>query len=139
MICDRLKFIEYGSPEYLQAARLRYRLFYEEHGIEFESIFETSEKQSLHLVITSNIDLVLAYGRLDRKSVDQFQIYQMVVEPTYQRQGLGTAILKTLIAAATERGASIVLLNARVAMQFYEVFASSSTGVPHIRMQKRIF
>lgn len=72
----------------------------------------------------------------------------MVVEPEYQRQGLGTIILTTLIATASDRGASIIVLNARVAkVQFYkkhgfqsigEVFASTSTGVPHIKMQRKI-
>ena len=143
----QLKFVEYGSFEYQQAARLRYRLFYQEHGIQFESIFDPQEKQSLHLVIKADTDRILAYGRLDRKSCDEFQIYQMVVEPKYQRQGLGTLILTTLIATASDRGASIIVLNARVAkVQFYqehgfqsigEVFASASTGVPHIKMQKK--
>lgn len=144
----QLKFVEYGSSEYQKAARLRYRLFYQEHGIQFASIFDPQEKQSLHLVIKADTDWVLAYGRLDRKSFDEFQIYQMVVEPKYHRQGLGTTILQTLITIATNRGASIIVLNARVAkMQFYEkhgfqsigeVFASASTGVPHIKMQKKI-
>ena len=145
----QLKLVECGSSEYRQAARLRYRLFYREHGIQFESIFDPQEQQSLHLVIKANIgDRVLAYGRLDRKNFNEFQIYQMVVEPKYQRQGLGTIILQTLITIATDRGASLIVLNARVAkVQFYqkhgfqsigEVFASPSTGVPHIKMRKKI-
>jgi hypothetical protein len=72
----QLKFVKYGSSEYQQAARLRYRLFYQEHGIRFESIFDPQERQSLHLVIT-NTDRILAYGRLERKSVDEFQIYEL--------------------------------------------------------------
>ncbi|VEP18415.1 putative acyltransferase [Hyella patelloides LEGE 07179] len=145
----QLKFVEYGSPEYQQAAQLRYRLFYQEHCIKFESIFEPQEKQNLHLVITANPEhKVLAYGRLDRKSADLFQICQMVVEPKHQRQGLGKLILKELTKVAIQQGASLVVLNARVAkVQFYqkygfepigEVFASSSTGVPHIKMQQKI-
>jgi predicted GNAT family N-acyltransferase len=72
----------------------------------------------------------------------------MVVEPEYQRQGLGTLILETLIATASDRGASIIVLNARVVkVGFYqkhgfqsigEVFASPSTGLPHIKMRKKI-
>lgn len=74
----QLKFVEYGSSEYQKAARLRHRLFYQEHGIPFASIFDLSEKQSLHLVIKADIkDLVLGYGRLERKSVDEFQIYEL--------------------------------------------------------------
>ncbi len=145
----KLKFVEYGSPEYQQAAQLRYRLFYQEHCIRFESIFAPQEKQNLHLVITAKTEhQVLAYGRLDRKSSDEFQICQMVVEPKYQRQGLGTLILQALTKVATHQGAGLVVLNARVTkVQFYqrygfepigEVFASSSTGVPHIKMQKKI-
>ena len=145
----QLKFVEYGTLEYQQAAQVRYRLFYQEHGIPFESIFDPQEKQNLHLVITNKTQhQVLAYGRLDRKSSDEFQICQMVVEPEYQRQGLGTLILSQLTQVAINQGASLVILNARVTkVHFYqkygfetigEVFASSSTGVPHIKMQKKI-
>ena len=146
---NQLKFVEYYSPEYRQAARLRYRLFYQEHNIPYQSIFEPQEPQSQHLVITKQKKhQVLAYGRLDRKSFDKFQICQMVVEPEYQRQGLGTMILLKLTKVATNQGANLVVLNARVAkMQFYqrygfepigEMFPSSSTGVPHIKMQQKI-
>ena len=145
----QLKFVDYGSLEYQQATKLRYRLFYQKHNIPFESIFNLQEQQHLHLVITNKLqNKILAYGRLDRKSADEFQICQMVVEPEYQRQGLGTLILKTLTEVAINQGASLVTLNARVAkMKFYqrygfeimgEVFTSSSTGVPHIKMQKQI-
>ena len=145
----QLKFVEYGSPEYHQAARLRYRLFYQEHGIPFKSIFNPQEERDLHFVITvDRPNNVLAYGRLGQNSIDEFQIYQMVVEPEYQGQGLGKLILQVLIEAATNQGASRLVLNARVTkINFYqksgfesigEVFASSSTGVPHIKMQKDI-
>ena len=145
----QLKFIDRGSPEYHQAARLRYRLFYQEHGIPFESIFNPQEEQDLHLVIKNNPDdRVLAYGRLGQNSIDEFQIHQMVVEPEYQGQGLGRIILQTLIEAAINQGANRLVLNARIPkVKFYQksgfetigkVFASSSTGVPHIKMQKEI-
>jgi predicted GNAT family N-acyltransferase len=63
-------------------------------------------------------------------------------------QGLGMRILQALVEAATKRGASLLVLNARVTkMQIYqkfgfqtvdEVFGSPMTGVPHIKMQKEI-
>ncbi len=143
----QLKLIEYGSPEYQQAAQLRYRLFYQEHGISFAAIFDLEEQRDLHLAITANsTHRVLAYGRLAQTSRMQFQIYQMVVEPECQGQGLGKTILQALTEAAIQRGASLLTLDARVAkMQFYqklgfepvgEVFPSSRTGIPHIKMQK---
>ncbi len=144
-----LKFIEYGSNEYHQAAQLRYRLFYQDHNISLEAIANSQEEQDLHLVITTTQgNQVLAYGRLAQKSFNEFQIYQMVVEPGYQKQGLGKRILQTLIKTASARGGQLLSLNARVTkIKFYQkfgfepvggVFASSMTGVPHIRMQKAI-
>jgi hypothetical protein len=143
----QLKFIEYSSDEYRQAAQLRYQLFYQDHNIPFSAIVESQEKQDLHLVIaTHSTNCVLAYGRLGQNNAEEFQIYQMVVRPEYQGQGLGKRILQTLTELAINQGASCLVLNARVAkLQFYqkmgfepvgEVFASSMTGVPHIRMQK---
>jgi predicted GNAT family N-acyltransferase len=145
----QFKLIEYGSPEYQQAAHLRYRLFYQAHSIPFAAIFDLREQQDLHLAITEHsTQRVLAYGRLGQTSSNQFQIYQMVVEPECQGQGLGKTILQALTEAAIQRGASLLTLNARVAqMQFYqklgfqpvgEMFPSSMTGIPHIKMQKRI-
>lgn len=143
------KFIEYGSDEYYQAAQLRYRLFYQEHNIPFESIFEPQEKQDLHVAIIADPgNSVIAYGRLGQNSLQEFQIYQMVVMPEFQGQGLGMNILQTLAEVAVERGASLLTLNARTTkVQFYqkagfetvgEVFLSSTTGVPHIKMQKKL-
>ena len=144
-----LKLIEYGSNEYYQAAQIRYQLFYPEHNIPFESIFDHQEEKDLHLAITTTqTDRVLAYGRLSQNSCFEFQIHQMVVLPHYQRQGLGKRILQALINSASARGARLVVLNARVTKtQFYQkfgfepvgkVFASSTTGVAHIKMQKKI-
>jgi GNAT superfamily N-acetyltransferase len=90
----------------------------------------------------------LAYGRLSQKSINKFQIYQMAVEPKYQRIGLGKLILQALIEAAISQGARFLILNARVTqVPFYKksgfettgkVFPSLSTGVSHIKMRKVI-
>lgn len=146
----QLKFVEYGSPEYHQATQLRYRLFYQEHNIPLASILDSKEKRNRHLVITANPDnKVLAYGQLVQNSLEECQIHQMVVEPEYQGKGLGKLILQTLITKTIQQGASSLVLNARITkVGFYqkfgfktigEVFASLSTGVPHIKMQKDIF
>jgi predicted GNAT family N-acyltransferase len=147
---DQLKFIAYGSEEYNQAAQLRYRLFYQEHNIPFESIFDSQEEKYLHLAITAcPSNYLLAYGQLGQNRFKEFQIYQMVVEPKYQGLGLGMCLLQVLCESSIERGGSLIFLNARVEkMPFYqkfgfesvgEIFASSMTGVPHIKMQKVLF
>jgi predicted GNAT family N-acyltransferase len=72
----------------------------------------------------------------------------MVVIPKYQGHGLGMRILQALIEVAVEQGASLLTLNARTTkVLFYqkagfetigEVFASKTTAVPHIKMQKKL-
>jgi predicted GNAT family N-acyltransferase len=141
-----LKIIEYGSEAYCQAALLRYRLFYEEHGVPFEAIGDPLESHDLHVaVMDEGGDRVMAYGRLGQRG-DEWQIYQMVVEPEYQGLGLGRRILQALVDGAIERGASCLVLNARVTkVGFYErfgfevvgnVFVSAVTGVAHVQMRR---
>jgi predicted GNAT family N-acyltransferase len=145
---QRLKVIEYGSAEYHQAAQLRYQLFYREHHIPFASIFDPQEPADLHLgIIELTTNSVLAYGRLGRQSITKFKIHQMVVVPDYQRCGLGSRVLSALFEAAIDRGASLVMLNARLTqVPFYqkfgfhsvgEVFPSVVTKELHIQMQKQ--
>jgi predicted GNAT family N-acyltransferase len=141
--------IEFGSAQYLQAAWLRYRLFYQEHNIPFESINNDAEIQDIHVAVLNRIDdRVLAYGRLAQNNSLEFQIHQMVVQPEYQAKGFGSQILHSLVNLAREKGASTIVLNARVTrVDFYkkfgfrtmgDIFASASTGVPHIKMQRFI-
>lgn len=152
-----LRFIGINSSEYDQALRLRYQLFYQEHGIDLEAI-RTADRQAhnsptepphQHLALTDkDTGQVLAYGQLGQNGPDEFQVYQMVVDPKYQRQGLGRQILATLVDRAIAQGATHVVLHARVSkMQFYEksgfeptgdVFPSPQTRVPHIKMVRSI-
>ncbi len=68
----QLRVIEYDSPEYQQAAQLRYRLFYQAHNIPFAAIFDPQEPQDLHLAITDKTTrCVLAYGRLGQTANSQ--------------------------------------------------------------------
>jgi predicted GNAT family N-acyltransferase len=144
-----LRFIEYSSAEYHQATQLRYRLFYQHHDIPVEALFISQEQHDLHAVIVSPLhDSVLAYGRLGQNRDKEFQLYQLVVEPEWQGQGLGTQIVQALTEAAAQQGASLLVLNARVMQTgFYQqfgfepvgdVFLSPMTSIPHIKMQKHL-
>jgi predicted GNAT family N-acyltransferase len=153
-----LEFIEYDSEQYHQAALLRYQLFYAEHHIPFDAIFDPQEPQDLHLAAIEPITKqLLAYGRLSQNNPTKFKIYQMVVEPAYQGQGLGSIVLQGLMQAAiqavaqasiNEGGGHLVVLNARVAkVGFYqkqgfvvtgEIVKSLLTGELHYPMEKRI-
>ena len=143
-----LKFVGMDSAEYAQAAQLRHLLFYQEHDIALEAIASPQEKHYQHLALVNDRGQVLAYGQLGQNSRGEFQIYQMVVTPEHQRQGLGRQILETLVDRAIAQGAQRVVLHARVTkVPFYqrsgfvsigETFPSVQTGVPHIKMERSI-
>jgi predicted GNAT family N-acyltransferase len=144
-----IRRIEYRSPLYHQATQLRYQLFYQEHKIPFDAIFDETEPQDTHVAIVNCAnDHVIAYGRLAQNHAEESQIYQMVVDPAYQKQGFGTQLLEALTEIAQNRGSQRIVLQARVAKTgFYEklgftaigdVFASPTTGIPHVKMEKRL-
>jgi predicted GNAT family N-acyltransferase len=138
----QVKFIQPSDPEYRSMCNLRYRVFFEAHQLPFNILFDDQEASSLHAVIPHQLQVV-ACGRLTPSKTGIYQVSQMAVDPAWQRQGLGRAILLALIEQAVE--AHTLVLHARLAaVPFYqqfgfvptgEIFASTKTGVPHIEMQ----
>jgi predicted GNAT family N-acyltransferase len=140
-----IKQIELNSEIYQQACQLRYQLFYQPHGLSFDSVFNTQETESIHLG-TIEQNLLVAYGQLTQQNAQIYKIGQMVVHPHYQRQGLGKELLAELIAIAKQKNANKIVLDARIsAINFYQQLGfrkilgtehpSATTGVPHIYMQ----
>jgi predicted GNAT family N-acyltransferase len=140
-----IKQIELNSEEYQQACQLRYQLFYQPHGLSFDSVFNIQETESIHLAIIDH-NLLVAYGQLIQENERTFKIAQMVVHPNYQRQGLGKKLLAELIAISQQKHAHQIVLDARIyAINFYQQLGfkkilgtehpSVTTGVPHIYMQ----
>lgn len=143
-----IKQIELNSELYKQACQLRYQLFYQPHGLSFDSIFNSQETESIHLGII-NDKLLLAYGQLTQQTAQTYKIGQMVVHPNYQRQGLGKKLLAELIAIAQQKDANQIVLDARIsAVNFYQQLGfekilgtehpSAITGVPHIYMELKL-
>ena len=141
-----VKLIEHNSPEYHQACQLRYKLFFAEHNLPWNIVLDKNQASYYHAVIVE--DCVVAYGQLVPYPNRIYQICQMVVEPDYQNQNLGRKILSSLIQIAKDRGAIAITLNARLtAVGFYQKlgfktcgteFPSTTTGVPHIEMHKKL-
>lgn len=141
-----VKLIKYQSLEYQQACELRYRLFYNEHGLSWNAVIDSSDANCFHAAIILQSNLV-AYGQLSKCNQSNYQIKQMVVEPSYQKQGLGKQILLTLLNLAKQQGATEIALNARLsAVGFYQKigfktcgiqFPSSTTGVIHVPMKQK--
>jgi hypothetical protein len=143
-----IKQIELNSELYQQACQLRYQLFYQPHGLSFDSVFNSQETKSLHLGIIDH-DLLVAYGQLTQQIDQTYKISQMVVHPNYQRQGLGKKVLAELIKIAQQKNANKIVLDARIsAVNFYQQLGfkkilgtehpSATTGVPHVYMQLKL-
>ena len=140
--------IAYNSPQYQQACQLRYELFFAEHNLPWEVVQDRREAHYFHAAIVTD-GLVVAYGQLVPHEDRIYQICQMVVRPDYQGQNLGRKILLALIDLARQQGAIALYLNARLtAVGFYQKlgfetfgssFPSSTTRVPHIAMNRKLF
>ncbi|MGB3640733.1 MAG: GNAT family N-acetyltransferase [Rivularia sp. (in: cyanobacteria)] len=144
----QLQFIDTNSPEYLQACKLRYNLFFAEHNLPFSTVYYRRESIGFHGVIkTDDTNEVIAYGILTPAENKVYQIHQMVVEPSYQKQGFGKTIMQALIEKAKTEEARAIILEARTtAVDFYHKFGfevvsreypSKKTGVLHVTMLKK--
>jgi len=135
-----------GSALHLQALALRHRIFFQPFGVPLEKVPDPQEEKSLHLVVVFGA-MAIACGRLTGDE-GAAQISQLVVEPGFQKRGLGSELLRRLVARAGELGATSVYLNARLPLvPFYlrfgfsavgDVFPSGKTGLPHQRMERRL-
>jgi len=143
----KVESIAYNSPEFQQAARLRYDLFFAEHNLPWSVTQDSNQGKYLHAAILHE-NTVLAYGQLVPKKKGIYQICQMVVKPEYQDRNLGKQILSFLIEQAKKDRAFSLTLNARLtAVGFYQKlgfqtygnsFPSNTTGVMHIAMSKNL-
>ena len=143
-----MKIHEIGKEDdfYQQARNLRYSLFFEAYDLPENILDDEKEPLSSHVAMSEGA-LLIGYGRLTRLDATTFQVSQMVIAPEHQSSGYGSMLLKELIERAVSSGARTVILNARAtAARFYEkqgftregeLFHSSSTGVPHVRMVYR--
>ncbi len=101
----------------------------------------------------SHKDLVVATGRIHQldKDPSKLRVRYMAVDPAHRGRGLGSTILQCMEATAHERfpdGRSIILDARYQAVNLYRragytavtgrVYYSSLSGLPHIKMHKKI-
>ena len=142
-----VELIQPHSNKYRRACQLRYELFFAEHDLPWDVVFNQRQANDFHASISIE-DRLVAYGQLVPQCDRIYQIRQMVVDPSYQRQNLGKRILSFLIEIAKQEAAIALTLNARLtAVGFYQKlgfktfgtpFPSTTTGVPHIAMNRKL-
>ncbi len=125
-----------------QLSAIRRAVFIQEQQVPEELEWDEFDESAQHVIAVNNEGKPIATGRI---KVDG-HIGRMAVLKTYRQQGIGSAILLTLLAVAKQQNIDRVYLHAQVsAISFYEQhgFVCSSeqfmdAGIPHKSMTKRL-
>lgn len=138
-----LRFVAADDPHIAQADELRHVALFAAYGLPREDRFDDTGN-GMHRLVALLDERVVGYGCLIERD-DEAQIRQMSVSPDLQRSGIGTAVVRGLVARAAERGFSRVCLNSRATAEtFYQrlgfktvsaPFPTGRTGQPHVRME----
>ena len=115
-------------------------------GMSKESLVDSLEDKSFHLMGIDEKENVIASGRVHFNSENEAQIRYMAVDNRFKRRGIGSEIVDKLEKYATSKGAGIMVLNAREeAISFYSNLGykevcpyHSDTGIPHKTMKKSL-
>ena len=115
-------------------------------GMTKESLSDSIEDKSFHLMGIDAEKNVIASGRVHFNSENEAQIRYMAVDDLFKRRGIGSEIVDKLERYATSKGAEIMVLNAREeAINFYSSLGyeevcpyHSDTGIPHKTMRKSV-
>ena len=115
-------------------------------GMTKESLSDSIEDKSFHLMGIDAEKNVIASGRVHFNSENEAQIRYMAVDENFKRKGVGTEIVKELENYALSKGIERMILNAREnAINFYLSLGyeevgpyQSDTGIPHKTMKKSL-
>ncbi len=136
--------VPWNSSLYLEALDLRNFYLRKPLGLSFTEDDRLEDQTAAHVVATQNDRVIGCVLGIEKN--DRIKIRQMVVHPEFQRQGIGSLLLRKVEQIFIDRGYSSFFLHARVESlnfylknkyqpvgdTFYEV------GILHQLMEKRI-
>lgn len=139
-----LAFIYPGTPEYDEAAEVRYQALYADLELPCALIADTDGRTYRHLAAFDLVGHIVGYARIwldDGHS----QIFQVSVSSAWRGRNVGATLVRELVALAASLGRTEVTLDARAhVIGFYErlgftawgdEFLSARTGTPHRAMR----
>jgi len=120
---------------------VRGEVFVQEQGVPEDLEWDADDAQAIHALVTGLYHQPIATGRLLIRE-GHARIGRLAVLPAWRGQGVGTAILKSLLNEARRHGVNEVVLHAQAtAVPFYEHFdfvrvgdKYLEAGIPHFRM-----
>jgi len=133
-----------NKDEWERYLLFRWEMLRKPLGMSMDSLADSIEKESFHLMGIDEDGNVIASGRVHFNTSDEAQIRYMAVDDNFKRQGIGSEIVTELEKYALSKKAVTITLNAREnAISFYlslgysEVCPyQSDTGIPHKTMKK---
>lgn len=137
--------LNFATPEYDEAVRLRYDVLRQPLGLEFDADTLAKEHSDTHLgLYTPELEL-LAYALL-RPEDQTAWMKQVVVRADLQGQGLGRLLVEGFERKAQMAGFTDIKLHARdTAVPFYQKLGYSvygepftEVGIPHQAMHKAL-
>ena len=133
-----------NKDEWERYLLFRWEMLRKPLGMSMDSLADSIEKESFHIMGIDEDGNVIASGRVHFNTSDEAQIRYMAVDDNFKRQGIGSEIVTELERYALSKNAVTLTLNAREnAISFYlslgysEVCPyQSDTGIPHKTMKK---
>ena len=133
-----------NKDEWERYLLFRWEMLRKPLGMSMDSLADSIEEESFHLMGIDEEGNVIASGRVHFNTSDEAQIRYMAVDDNFKRRGIGSEIVTELERYALSKKAVTITLNAREnAISFYlslgysEVCPyQSDTGIPHKTMKK---
>lgn len=136
--------IDFATPEFDEALRLRYDILRKPLNLEFELEDILTEYLECHFAIFNYLDQIVGTVSYRELSDDVIKMRQMAIASEYQGQKLGKTLIRYTEKWAIRKGYKKIELHARkTAVPFYEKFGYRTefdefeeVGIPHLKMYK---
>ncbi len=136
--------IQYASPEYDAALRLRYKILREPLQLDYEVNQIEAEWDSFHFGIYDGDSKLVGCLTLESKSEEVIKMRQVVIDESAQKAGLGTALVLATEQWCADHQYKKIVLHARdLAVPFYQKLNYKIEGEPftevsiiHFKMYK---
>lgn len=138
--------IQFGTPEFDEAVRLRYEVLRKPLGLEYTAEQLATEFDNIHLAAFDVTGRLIGYLNLTPVDLEEVKMRQVAVHPDAQGAGVGKALVLASEAVAKRAGFKKISLHAReTAVPFYQKLDYSIVGerfeevtIPHFYMEKKL-
>ena len=122
--------VDFGSSRYDELVELRYKVLLGPLGLKFLDSFRDKEISYLHIGCIESLDDKLVGGLILAPVNDkEIRLMQVAVDPVYQGEGIGKALVSYAEKRAKEAGYSKIVMHAMLSVvNFYEKLGYHQEG-----------